>query len=107
MPNFGISKPQNRSITQDYKEAFKWYLKAAEQGVAEAQYNLSDMYENGRGIPKSLIDAYMWLSVAGAYKERDLVAKKMTTVDISRAKELALEFVNENYYGVSNEYNSD
>lgn len=38
---------------QDYKEAFKWYSKAANQGYAVAQYNLGVMYENGSGVPKT------------------------------------------------------
>jgi len=29
---------------QDYKQAVKWYRKAASQGVAAAQYNLGNMY---------------------------------------------------------------
>ncbi|WP_415668886.1 tetratricopeptide repeat protein, partial [Vibrio rarus] len=37
-------------VLQDYKLAVKWYTKAAEQGVAEAQYNLALMYYNGQGV---------------------------------------------------------
>ena len=31
-------------VEQDFKEAVKWYQKAAEQGFAGAQYNLGAMY---------------------------------------------------------------
>ena len=30
-------------VTRDYKEAFAWFTKAAEQGVSEAQYNLGQL----------------------------------------------------------------
>ena len=38
-----------RGVTQDDKEAFRWYLKAAEQGNAKAQTNLSLFYSTGVG----------------------------------------------------------
>ena len=31
-------------VPQGYKETFKWWTKAAEQGHADAQYNLVSMY---------------------------------------------------------------
>ena len=34
----------------DYKKAFYWYKKAADQGDAKSQYNLAIMYLNGYGI---------------------------------------------------------
>ncbi|CEM62739.1 Sel1 repeat protein (fragment) [Treponema phagedenis] len=36
----------------DKNQAFYWYTKAAEQGVAEAQYNLGRMYSNGEGTSR-------------------------------------------------------
>ena len=38
---------------QDYKEAVKWYRLAAEQGDANAQYNLGVMYDNGEAFLKT------------------------------------------------------
>ena len=35
---------------EDNEEAAKWYLKAAEQGHADAQYKLAGCYENGWGV---------------------------------------------------------
>ena len=31
-------------LEQDFKEAVKWYQKAADQGDADAQYNLGSRY---------------------------------------------------------------
>ena len=38
-----------QGVSQDYAEALKWYRKATEQGLAEAQLNLGLMYYNGWG----------------------------------------------------------
>ena len=41
-------------------EAVKWYRKAAEQGNADAQYNLGVMYDHGRGVPQDDAEAVGW-----------------------------------------------
>ena len=51
---------KGEGVPQDYKEAVKWYTKAAEQGDVDAQYNLGLMYYNGEGVPKDLVQAYAW-----------------------------------------------
>ena len=45
---------------QDYAEAVQWYSKAAEQGFAEAQYNLGVCYENGQGVAQNYAEAVQW-----------------------------------------------
>jgi len=40
-----------RGVFQDDAEAVKWYRLAAEQGDANAQFNLGGMYEDGEGVP--------------------------------------------------------
>lgn len=46
--------------------AHEEFLKAAEQGHAEAQGALRAMYAEGQGVPRNYIDAYMWFSFAAA-----------------------------------------
>ena len=41
-----------QGVPQDYAEAVTWYRKAAEQGDADAQYNLGVMYAKGQGVPQ-------------------------------------------------------
>ena len=48
------------SIPQDYKEAVKWYTKAAEQGDVHAQFNLGLMYGSGHGISQDYKQAAKW-----------------------------------------------
>jgi hypothetical protein len=47
-----------------YSEADLWLLKAAQNGVPEAQYSLAENYSAGLGVPKNIIEAYAWYSVA-------------------------------------------
>ena len=39
---------QGVGVPQDYQEAVKWFRLSAEQGFAQAQYNLAVMYEDGQ-----------------------------------------------------------
>jgi len=43
-----------------YAKAVEWYRIAAEQGYADAQGNLGDMYESGRGVTKDDAEAARW-----------------------------------------------
>ena len=47
-------------VKQDYKKAFEWVFKSAEQGNSFGQCSLGWMYENGRGVEKDLKRAIEW-----------------------------------------------
>lgn len=49
---------KGQGVVQDYKEAVKWYRLSAEQGLADAQYNLGGLYEKGLGVVQSRVIAY-------------------------------------------------
>ena len=42
---------------QDYVESMKWFRLAADQGDADAQTSLGDMYRNGEGVPQDDVEA--------------------------------------------------
>jgi TPR repeat protein len=49
--NVGVKYEKGRGgVRQDYVEAVKWYLKAADQGEAVGQVNLGLMYDRGYGV---------------------------------------------------------
>ena len=87
-------------VLRDYKEAVKWYTKAANQGYAKAQFNLGWMYQKGQGVLKDLVQAHMWFnlaSVSGETKKasvnRDNIEKKMSRLEIQEATRLAREWL--------------
>jgi TPR repeat protein len=44
----------------DYPQAVKWFRKAAEQGNAFAQFNLGQIYTQGKGVPQDYAEAVKW-----------------------------------------------
>ena len=44
--------PVCKGVSQDKAEAVKWYRRAAEQGIAKAQFNLGVMYAKARAFPR-------------------------------------------------------
>ena len=42
------------------RQAAEWYRRAAEQGFAEAQFNLAGLHAAGEGVPKDAVEAVRW-----------------------------------------------
>ena len=47
-------------VIQDYKEAVRWFKKAAKQGHAAAQTNLARMYYKGQSVRQDYSEAVKW-----------------------------------------------
>lgn len=47
-------------FTQNYREAARWYRRAARQNYPKAQYNLALLYEDGRGVEQDYKQASQW-----------------------------------------------
>ena len=62
--DLGIMYYNGRGVSQDYKEAFKWYTKAAKQGNANAFSNLGALYANGQGTKVNFKEAIKWFKLA-------------------------------------------
>ena len=83
---------------RDYATAVRLIRPLAEQGDANAQYNLGVFYDNGLGVPQDKVRAYMWFNLSaaqgrdGAAAFRDLIARRMTSAQIAEAQKLAREW---------------
>ncbi|MCY4514022.1 MAG: SEL1-like repeat protein [Candidatus Tectomicrobia bacterium] len=68
------------------------------QGYAWAQYGLGFMYNYGRGVPESDVEAYAWVNIAAdqgvqlAKKVREPIAETMTRENMFRAQKLSREY---------------
>ena len=88
-----------------FATALKEWIPLAEQGDARAQYNLGQMYYDGKGVLQDYVYAHMWFNVVafngdeGGGKARDIVAKKMNATQLNKAQELARECVRKEYKG--------
>ena len=49
---------------KEYKQAFTWYMKAAEKGNVYAQFNLGIMYHLGQGVSQDEEQAFIWYEKA-------------------------------------------
>jgi len=58
--NLGFMYREGLGVARDDAEAAKWYLKAVEQGEAEAQNIVGVMYANGQGFPQDHAKAMKW-----------------------------------------------
>ncbi|MBN2318177.1 MAG: TonB family protein [Acidobacteria bacterium] len=60
----GIMYLKGNGVPQDYKEAEKWFRKAAKKGISEAQANLGIMYLQGIGVTQDYKEAEKWFRKA-------------------------------------------
>jgi len=51
-------------VQKDYGEAFKWYRRAADQGLGVAQYNLGAMYAKGEAVTQDVVTAHLLYGLA-------------------------------------------
>jgi len=102
--NLGLMYYKGRVTAQDYTKAVKWWRRAAEQGFAEALNNLGMMYGNGDGVPRDSVQAHKWFDLAASrhppgrkrrksMRDRDFLARKMTSAQIAEAQRLAGEWM--------------
>lgn len=57
---------EGRGVSQDFKEAMKWYHRSASSGFALSQYRLGTLYERGLGVDKDIQRARVWYERAAA-----------------------------------------
>jgi TPR repeat protein len=96
---------KGQGVPQDHAEAVKWFRKAADQGVAQAQSYLGAMYAKGQGVPQDYVEAYKWFDLAaarfaasdavlrdGVISDRQRIAADMTPAQVAEAQRLAREW---------------
>lgn len=94
--DFGSAMAQYEQ--RNYSAAYQEFTLLANQGDADAQFVLGDMYAQGQGTSRDVIQAHKWYSLAvrsgapGAAKVRDELAKTMTSQQIGEAERLAREW---------------
>ena len=84
-------------VPVSYATAAKFYLSAAEQWHAGAQYNLGLLYYDGQGVRQDLVQAFVWFDLAAAgglpqaLTALDRVAERLSPDQIEKAQELTRE----------------
>ncbi|MFT7234612.1 MAG: TPR repeat protein [Methylophagaceae bacterium] len=97
--DLGLLYQLGSGVKQDYKQTFYWWSKAAKQGDARAQLRLGYMYIQGYGVSQDYVMSHMWFNLSNlngdkeAAKNREVVAGRMIQSDISKAQNLAREWM--------------
>jgi TPR repeat protein len=68
---------KGQGIVQDAEEAFRWCCLAAEQGLAEAQRQLGDLYHAGHGVAPDVALADAWYEKAAKQQGEAGAAAKL------------------------------
>ncbi len=85
-------------VAEEIDDAAVLLRAAAEQGNAEAQYNLGLMYLECQGVKQDNVEAYAWIRTAaaqgrrGTLEIRQALLREMTPSQEDRAIELAREY---------------
>jgi hypothetical protein len=58
--NLASMYSHGRGVPQDYREALRWYSRAADQGDAKGEDGLALMYSQGQGIAQDYSEALRW-----------------------------------------------
>ena len=86
-------------VPENDAEAVKWYRLAAEQGDAQAQFNLAVKYANGEGVLRSGAAAADWFYKAGlAYLEEGKREDALRCVERIRNLEAVLDLTVPNMF---------
>jgi S1-C subfamily serine protease len=94
----GVCYDSGAGVAKDKQEAARWFRKAAEKGVAEAQYNLGVMSLKGDGAPQDYTAAYMWFNLAaaggheGAADVRDKILRGLPADQVAEGQRRATAF---------------
>ena len=91
MHNLGVYYAEGEGPQRDLGKAAENFRRAANRGVADSQFNLGAMAEQGLGGQRSEREAYYWYSVAGRSGDRDAAAKSRELAARLPATERAAE----------------
>lgn len=60
----GVLYYHGQGVSQDFERAAMWFRKAADKGIAAAQYYLGLQYYDGLGVTQSYVQAAAWYQMA-------------------------------------------
>lgn len=95
----GLMLEQGQGTAPDLAEAYKWYRKAADQGIADAYFALGQIYQGGVAVPKDAIQAYAAFDVAATLGHavsgdwRGMMSRVLNQDELVRARRLSAELL--------------
>ena len=90
-----LGKIEKRNPT----EAGKWFLRAAENGEVDAQFQIGVFLARGDGVEQDVVEGYKWLNLAslgsheGAKTARTELLKQMRPDAVTEAQKRSGEYI--------------
>lgn len=95
----GLMLEQGQGTAPNLAEAYKWYKKAADQGIADAYFALGQIYQRGVVVPKDAIQAYVSFDVAATLGHavsgdwRGMMSNALNQDELAKAQKMAAELL--------------
>jgi TPR repeat protein len=86
-------------VPLDHKTAFKWFYKAADDGIPESQFNVAIALQGGLGTQKDLVTSYKYYILAASQglpnssDARDHLAQYLNREQIEAGQRMARGFL--------------
>jgi hypothetical protein len=97
----GQMNEQGVGMPRNFRDAARFYERAAGLGETSAMTNLGLMYETGRGVPQDPLRAYVWFDLGAMTSDgaryREAAAAMLSDEQIAEAKKRAQECRIKNY----------
>jgi TPR repeat protein len=93
----GLMLEQGQGIDANLAEAYKWYKKAADQGIADAYFALGQIYHRGVVVPKDAIQAFVAFDIAASLGHavsgdwRGMVSNALSQEELAKAQKIAAD----------------
>ena len=71
--DMGLRYRRGDGVFQSYEESYRWFRKAADAGLADAQYEMGIIYDQGLGVIKDFPEAQRWFSLAAEQGHREAI----------------------------------
>jgi hypothetical protein len=87
------------SPLQNQEKSFTWFLRAAEHGRPDAQYNTCYAYADGLGVQRDMVEAYKWCYISArqghlrADRNKDHLAEQMRPEELARGRQAAVHWL--------------
>jgi len=95
----GLLYLTGKGTLQDFSEAAKWLILAAEQNHSLAQYELGLLYQVGQGVELNMEKSYIWFNIAAAagveqaILARDKAMRALSTAQLKTAQKDARDWL--------------
>ena len=88
-----------KGLLHSEEKSFAWFLRAAQHGDKEAQYNTCYDNADGLGVTRDMVEAYRWCYIAAqngqaaAARNRDHLAEQMQPSEVAQARAKAEQWL--------------